>query len=130
MSVRARDQRDRVRLRCHGQSCLYYQRMREKTAPLVASTSRKRNVASLSSERALRRLCDGYRSARVGQPVISELTLFSLARSVSGRCAGRRQRRRGRASKAKFRSSTTTSAPRANFTLRAIARSPVRSLVA
>jgi hypothetical protein len=53
----------------------------EKKSPSHRFYVEKKNVASLG--RALRRLYGGYRSARVGQPVISELTLSSLARSLS-----------------------------------------------
>lgn len=131
-AVGTSNQRDWVRLRCHGQSCLYCQRIEEVGSPLVASPSRKRYAAS----RERRGGCATVSAARgLGQPVISELTLTSLSpslslstfRSVSRRRVARRQRRsawRGSGGKAKFRSSTTTtSVPRANFTLLALARS-------
>lgn len=75
------NQRDWVRLRCHGQSCLYYQWIEE----LFSSLRHREKVRCIS--KALRGC---YRSARPGEPVITELTLafllslsfvFSLVRS-------------------------------------------------
>ncbi|KAL0120758.1 hypothetical protein PUN28_008440 [Cardiocondyla obscurior] len=79
-------------------------------------------------ESVIRRLRDGYRGARLGQPIISELTLTSLSPpsppfylsplSLDGESPGDSGNwRGGRVSKAKFRSSTTTtSVPRHNAT--------------
>lgn len=79
-AVGTSNQRDWVRLRCHGQSCLYYQRIEEAGSPLVASPSRKRYAAS----RERRGGCATVSAARgLGQPVISELTLTSLSPSLS-----------------------------------------------
>lgn len=90
-AVGSSNQRDRVRLRCHGQSCLYYQQIEEEGSSRRVFPSRK---TTLHLPRTLR---GGYRSARVGQPVISVLTLtspsLSLPRPVSGRVAVREQRR-------------------------------------
>lgn len=48
------NQRDRVRLRCHGQPCLYYQQIEEEGPSRRVLPSRKNNVASL--ENVARRL--------------------------------------------------------------------------
>lgn len=112
-AVSTSNQRDRVRLRCHGQSCLYYQQIEEEGPSRRVFPSRKRTL------HLPRTLYSGYRSARVGQPVILVLTLISFSLSLSlrlplvlsldGKPSGNNDdRREGRGGKAKFRSSTTT----------------------
>lgn len=77
-AVSTSNQRDRVRLRCHGQSCLYYQQIEEEEGPSRrVFPSRKRTL------HLPRTLYSGYRSARVGQPVILVLTLISFSLSIS-----------------------------------------------
>jgi len=108
-AVGTSNQRDWVRLRCHGQSCLYYQRIEEVDSSLHREKVRCIPRTLCESVVAVARLPQRETRTTCNLGINSYLS-FSLClfRSLDGespRDSG--DRSRGRGSKAKFRSSTT-----------------------
>jgi len=109
-AVGTSNQRDWVRLRCHGQSCLYYQRIKEVDSSLHREKVRCIPRTLCESVVAVARLPQRETRTTCNLGINSYLFFFlsvSFGLSLDGespRDSG--DRSRGRGSKAKFRSST------------------------
>lgn len=110
-AVGTSNQRDWVRLRCHGQLCLYYQRIEEVGSSCRFTVEKKLRLESVAADARWLPQRETRTTCNLG---INSYLSFSLYLSFcllteSPRDSG--DRRRGRGSKAKFRSSTTMLVP-------------------